>query len=159
MRGRPRKPNEIKLAEGNPGKRRILASPKPERVLGLKCPKFLGRYGKQEWKRITPELARLGMLTKVDQAGLEMYCRSYQKWREAEDFLIERGTYYTIKDSAGKVKYIQQVPQVAIATSCQEYCRKMIQEYGLSPAARSRLEITPKELTTREAENFAATLD
>lgn len=159
MRGRPAKPNEIKVLEGNPGKRRIKNSPRPSRVLGLKCPKFLGKYGKQEWNRITPELARLGMLTKIDQAALEMYCRTYQKWREAEDFLIEKGTIYTIKDADGRIKFIQQVPQVSIAMQSQEYCRKMLGEFGLTPASRARLEINTKEVDEKDLEAFADTLD
>ena len=37
--------------------------------------------------------------------------------------------------------------------------RKMIQEFGLSPAARSRLEIKPRELADSDLAAFAATLD
>ena len=161
MRGRIPKPNEIKIAEGNPGKRRIKNSPKPERVLGLKCPALIrkGKHGKEEWQRVTVELSRMGMLTVIDFAGLEMYCRAFQKWHDAEDFLIEKGTVYTLKDNDGRVKYIQQLPQVSIAQQCQEYCRKMIQEFGLSPAARSRLEIKPRELADSDLAAFAATLD
>lgn len=168
--GPPPKPNELKVLEGNPGKRRIKNSPKPERVLGLKPPKFLGKYGLQEWKRITPELAKLGMLTKIDQAALEIYCRAYQKWREAEDFLIKSGNVYTIRADdtidakgnivKGKIKYIQQVPQVSIAQQNAELCRKMINEFGLSPAARSRLDIkVEKEVNEKDLQDFEDCLD
>lgn len=170
MPGPPPKPNELKALEGNPGKRRLKNSPKPERVLGLKCPKFIGRHGKAEWNRITPELARLGMLTKIDYAALVMYCRTYQKWMEAEEFLIEKGTIFTLKEDdvldsqgniikKGKIKYIQQLPQVSIAQQCAEYCRKMISEFGLSPAARSRLDIKPKEVAGEDLQDFEDTLD
>lgn len=159
MPGPPPKPNELKALEGNPGKRRLKNSPKPERVLGLKCPKFIGRHGKAEWNRITPELARLGMLTKIDYAALVMYCRTYQKWMEAEEFLVEKGTTYVLKDTAGKIKYIQQLPQVSIAQQCAEYCRKMIAEFGLSPAARSRLDIKQKEVAESDLQEFEDTLD
>jgi P27 family predicted phage terminase small subunit len=168
MPGPPRKPNEIKVLEGNPGKRRIPVSPKPERVLGLKCPSFIGKHGRQEWNRITPELAKLGMLTRIDQVALEMYCRTYQKWRDAEEFLIEKGTYFVLREPSqmidgkeveGNIRYMQQMPQVSIAQQCAEYCRKMIQEFGLSPAARSRLEIKPREVATKDVEAFASTLD
>lgn len=173
MPGPPPKPNEIKVLEGNPGKRRIKKSPKPERVLGLKCPKFLGKYGKAEWNRITPELAKLGMLTKIDHVALEMYCRHYQKWRESEDFLIEKGSIFTVKEpdvldkdgkivKKGGIKYIQQLPQVSIAAQAAEFCRKMLAEFGLTPAARSRLEIQPKEISqedAQEASKFKSVLD
>jgi len=150
--GPPPKPNAIKELEGNPGKRRLKNNPKPERVLGLKAPAHIGKFGKQEWNRITPELSRLGLLTRIDQGALEMYCESYQRWREAVAFIAKNGTTFEtrhpdILDDAGNVKtrggvkYIQQYPQVSIAAQCREYCRKTLSEFGLSPGARARFDI------------------
>ena len=158
--GPPPKPIEMKLLEGNPGKRKLNKNaPMPERIISLKCPKFIGKYGRQEWQRITSDLSRLNMLTGVDQGALEMYCQTYQKWRDAEDYLIKEGTVYAIKDDYGNIKCVQQVPQVSIAHQSAEYCRKMLSEFGLTPAARTRLSIPASEVRSAKDLAFERLLD
>jgi P27 family predicted phage terminase small subunit len=171
MPGPPPKPTELKILEGNPGKQKLKRNHmKPERVLGLKCPKFIGKYGKQEWNRITTELARLGLLTKLDQGALEMYCRMYQKWRENEDFCIEKGTVFTYKEDdvldsngkvvkKGKIKHIAQLPHVSIAMQCAEFCRKMLGEFGLTPAQRSKIEIKDKDISQEDLDEMESYCD
>lgn len=159
--GPPPKPIELKVLEGNPGKRKLNKNaPKPMRVLSLKCPSYIGKYGKQVWKNIVSELSRLGMLTEIDQGALELYCRMYQKWRENEDFLIEKGSVFPIKDEKGRIKCLQPMPQVAIAHQSAEYCRKLLAEFGLTPAARSRLSIPiEKQISDSDLDEMEQWLD
>ncbi len=73
-RGPAPKPTRMKVLAGNPGKRplnRREPQPKP----GLpRCPAQLSEEAKREWKRISKELDRLGLLTVLDRAALSAYC-------------------------------------------------------------------------------------
>jgi len=63
------KPTAIKILEGNPGKRPLnLNEPKPLQI-APECPDWLLDEAKKEWKRLAPELERLGLLTILDMAA------------------------------------------------------------------------------------------
>ena len=69
QRGRKPKPTAIKVLEGNPGKRALNEmEPQPEKK-APKCPVWLDKEAKKEWKRISKQLEDLGILTEVDMAA------------------------------------------------------------------------------------------
>lgn len=56
-------------------------------------PRFLGKAASKEWKRITPLLIDLGLLSGLDLAALAMYCQAYGRLVELEtafDKMIQR---------------------------------------------------------------------
>ena len=76
----------------------------------------------------------LGVLTEVDMAAFAGYCQAYARWKQAEERITDRGL--VIRTPSG---YPQQVPYISIA---QQYLRLMNQfaeQFGLTPAARSRI--------------------
>ena len=110
QRGRKPKPTAVKVLEGNPGKRQLNElEPKPEKK-APKCPVWLDKEAKKEWRRISKQLEDLGILTEVDMAAFAGYCEAYSRWKEAEEFISKHGTI--VKTPSG---YWQQVPQVSIA--------------------------------------------
>lgn len=133
-RGPPPKPTHLRLLEGNPGKRAInAAEPKPKPAIPT-CPPELNGAARKEWKRMAKELAALGLLTKIDRAGLAAYCALYARWIEAEAQIVKHGML--IKSPNG---YPMQSPYLSIATQCLKQLRGYLQEFGLSPSARSRV--------------------
>ena len=60
-----------------------------------------------------------------------------QRWKEAEEFISKHGSIS--KTASG---YIQQIPQVSIAQQNLKQMRNFCSELGLTPSARSRLNIT-----------------
>ena len=139
MKGRKPKPTELKLIEGNPGKRPLPENePKPEPI-APKCPTWLHKDAKKEWKRIAPQLERLGLLTQVDMAALAGYCESWAQYKRSIEFIHKHGEVYPIKDDEGRVKYLQQVPQVSIANKALQQVRAFCAEFGLTPSARGRM--------------------
>ena len=88
-RGRKPKPTALKIAEGNPGKRRINGNePKPPGSLP-DCPPHLSAVAREEWNRIAASLNRIGLLTQVDRTTMAGYCQCYGRWVEAEQKLAE----------------------------------------------------------------------
>jgi P27 family predicted phage terminase small subunit len=144
MSGRRPKPTALKMLQGNPGKRALNANePKPTGIPS--CPRHLSAAAKQEWKRISRELIAIGLLTKIDRAALAAYCAAYARWIEAEDNVAKFG--HVVKAPSG---YPIQNPYLSIANTCLDQIRKFATEFGLTPASRSRLQISAAPATTND---------
>lgn len=134
QRGRKPKPTAIKILEGNPGKRKLNAyEPTPEQT-APQCPDWLCDEAKEEWKRLADKMEQMGILTEVDMAAFAGYCQSYARWKEAEEFISRHGAI--VKTPSG---YWQQIPQVSIAQQYLKDMQKFAEQFGLTPASRSRI--------------------
>jgi len=134
IRGRKPTPTAIKMLEGNPGKRPMNGSePKPLKK-APSCPKWLELEAKREWRRLAKQMESIGILTDVDMAAFAGYCQAYARWKEAEEFITQHGTI--VRTPSG---YWQQVPQVSIAQTYLKVMSKFAEQFGLTPAARSRI--------------------
>ena len=133
-------PTKLKLARGS---RRVGdlnddgAEPRPEPSTPT-CPAHLTTAARTEWKRIVPELERLGLLTKLDRAALSLYCVAYGRWAEAEKQAAVLGM--VVKTKAGS---LIQNPYLGIANRAASQMHAILVEFGLSPSSRTRLSVTP----------------
>ena len=133
-RGRKPTPTAIKELEGNPGKRPLNErEPKPAKKAPA-CPKWLEDEAKKEWRRLAKKMEMMGVLTEVDMAAFAGYCQAYARWKEAEEFISLHGTI--VKTPSG---YWQQVPQVSIAQTYLKVMNRFAEQFGLTPASRSRI--------------------
>ncbi len=107
--------------------------PRPSRV---SRPEWLSPEAKAEWKRLAPELERLGLLTPLDRAAFTCYCQSYGHWLQAQRAIKERGTLYVT--ATGRVR---ERPEVAIAESSLKLMKAFAVEFGLTPSSRSRFSL------------------
>ena len=140
-RGPPPKPTRLKLLTGNPGKRPINSrEPQPLKV-APRCPQWLTAEARKVWRRMVPLLRGMGVLTAVDGDALTAYCQTHARWKAAEEFLAKHGEVYPIRDDAGRLKCMQQFPQVSIARNHLLILRAYQQEFGLTPAARTRIHV------------------
>lgn len=134
QKGRKPKPTAIKELEGNPGNRPLNdKEPKPLKK-APPCPKWLEDDAKKEWRRLSKKMEQLGILTEVDMAAFAGYCQSHARWKAAEEFISKHGAI--VKTPSG---YWQQVPQVSIAQQYMKQMSKFAEQFGLTPASRSRL--------------------
>lgn len=102
---------------------------------GLTTPKFLGKTGKKEWKRIYKILTNEKFdFTEKDAKALESYASCYETWIKCEEFLNEYG--YTFATEKG---YIAQRPEVSIGKKANESMRAWAKELGLTPSSRARM--------------------
>ena len=134
QRGRKPKPTALKELEGNPGKRQLnINEPKPL-AKAPSCPKWLDPEAKKEWRRLSKKMEQIGILTEIDMAAFAGYCQAYARWKAAEEFISKHGSI--VKTPSG---YWQQVPQVSIAQQYMKAMQKFSEQFGLTPAARSRI--------------------
>lgn len=122
-------PTALKKLAGNPGKRPMNPHEIQPATGAPPCPAWLVGDALDEWKRIVPELDRLGVLTSVDHSVLVAHCVTYGE------------IVSTVKSGAPlKAALLAQL-------------RATAGELGLTPAARSKL-IIPKGKDDDPAEEF-----
>jgi len=144
-RGRKPKPTNLKVLEGNPGKRPLNQNePKPKPVRP-KCPAWLDKEAKRMWKDLAPELERLGLLTIIDGAALAAACQRWSTWVSCEKIIQEQGYSMEIErfDKQGNSLgfYEQQRPEVSIGRQSLADFRAFCAEFGMTPASRSRISV------------------
>ena len=84
------------------------------------------------------------VLTVADGDALAAYCTTYARWQQAEEFIAKHGVAYPIRDDKGQIRFMQPFPQVAIARSLLQLVKTYQQEFGLTPSARTRIEVAEK---------------
>jgi len=144
-RGRTPKPTALELAQGCPGKRSINhAEPQPRAVVP-RCPTHLDERARKEWRRLVPILMQMRVLTEADGIALGNLCQSYSTMVRAQEKLNEMGILY--KAPSG---YVMQSPLLAVVNTCIETINKLSREFGLTPAARSRIYASPPQPEPRD---------
>jgi P27 family predicted phage terminase small subunit len=152
-RGPAPEPTKLKVLHGNRGKR-PLNDREPEPAPGASMPAWLSQSAKSEWKRITPELSRLGLVTTVDRAALAAYCQAYAELLEATKTLDAEGRIVpvyathagdTVLDPKGKpvVAGRRLHPAVKLQRDAFARVKSFLAEFGLTPSSRTRLSAAP----------------
>lgn len=144
MPGRRPKPTVLKLVEGNRGKRAVnKKEPKPKRVVPS-CPAYLDDSGKVAWGRLSVLLDRMGVLTEADTSALERLCDCYTDILESRDLIRRDGRTYTTMDM-NRNTLIKANPAVAQLRAADSQFKSYLVEFGLTPAARSKVHATPDD--------------
>lgn len=115
------------------------------------APEWLDETAKEEWNRVAPMLADSRLMTEADTKALEAYCKCWSRYIEAEKQMDQIGS--TIFQPNQKSKYIQQLPQVAIAQKYLKLCKDFMVEFGLTPSSRGRMQL-PGESDEDEMESL-----
>lgn len=146
MAGRRPKPTVLKLVQGNAGKRKISKSePKPKREIPS-CPAHMSDAGKVAWGRLSVLLDRMGVLTEADSAALERLCDCYSDILICRESLVADGWTYKTRDAQGNT-LIKGNPAANQLRSADSQFKSYLIEFGLTPAARSKVHGSPEEET------------
>lgn len=126
MAGRKPKPAELRIYEGKRGHRPIPKTVKPK--ADYPAMPEMDSVATEEWKRVVPELYKLGLLTNIDIVAMEGYCRTYSKYLKASEKAdtTEEGLRWASKE----LQYLKEL-------------RLLMSEFGMTPSSRSR--VTAKE--------------
>lgn len=166
MKPGPRpQPTDLKLYRGNPGKRPTNQNePRPEpKSPGM--PTWLSNEARAEWRRLVPELDKIGMLGRVDRAALATYCELWSTFVAAERVIHEHGITIMKKihedvtlDETGETVtiYIQPVknPALQVARDAAAQIRGFCAEFGLTPSARTRIDLPERDEPTGGLESL-----
>jgi P27 family predicted phage terminase small subunit len=143
--GRP-KPTRLKLLEGDRskvGRRKLDKRREPEFYRGAlpEPPADLSREALKEWHRVAPEVYRLGLLVGADVQAFAAYCQAVGRWMQAERELnkLQDEPYAGLMLETTNGNYVQN-PLVGTAGKAMRDMLRAAIEFGLTPAARVRLD-------------------
>lgn len=152
-RGPLPKPVALRLLEGNAGKRTLdLTAGVNPRIEIPSAPKHLSVEARKEWKRITPFLEELGLISGLDRTALALYCQAAGRLSELETAFngmvsrhVDGGmTYadavYQASYAVTPSGYAQQSVIVQLIGKHREQVNRYLMHFGLSPAARGRVQ-------------------
>lgn len=151
MRGRKPVPTVIKIARGNPSK---TALPKheltPSRHVDLAVPASLGAdpLAAAHWAELAPMLHRNRLLTEADLGALRLLCLTLARLDQAEQALREDGMVYVTPTGR------RASPWIGIAREAHRQVRSLMSEFGLTPAARTRITAAPPTEADEETKFF-----
>ena len=131
-----RLPPNVHELRGNPSKRRHLRGIVPETPQTVPDPpSFLSTAAAEEWRRIAPELHRLGLLSALDVMPFASYCASYGTWCDAMQAAAADG----VASDARRV----------LAGIARDAARDMFRcgkAFGMTPASRSTVDgVAPQQ--------------
>ncbi len=115
MRGRIPKPTSLKLLEGTRKDRVNPSEPTFAPAADLTPPSWLYKTARDHWNELAPYLKKAGLLTEGDKFALALLCEAYGRFQHDPDCEKARDLY-----------------------------RRMLSEFGLTPASRSRIQATPQ---------------
>lgn len=145
--GRKRTPTPLKLLMGNPGKRPLPKHEPLARVKTPPAPAFLSARAKREWTRTGRQLLEVGIVTELDRMALAGLIQSYMRWVEAQEGLAQTGLLIRGKDGLPRVN-----PLLKVSRDSQTEYTRLLLEFGLTPASRSRVSVEP----VKEEDEFEA---
>ncbi len=147
-RGRKPLPTKIKQLRGTFRPDRAKGNePKVESAIP-EPPDWLSADALAEWKRLAPQLAAAGLLTKLDRAALASYCSAWGDLCEANRTLQEFGSTYVTEKGA-----IVLHPMLKVVERSRQALRAFAAEFGLTPSARTRVDAKPLPVDDEDAAN------
>lgn len=154
QRGPKPMPANVHLLRGNASKKplsQLLDDVVRPDVEVPTCPSHLSSDARAEWKRITPYLKQLGLITAIDRAALTAYCDAWGEYMwacrrieelNADDPTGERGRIWDTPSGYKQISVVQQIRNRAL-----DQLGKFLAEFGMSPSARSRVTASDPQLS------------
>lgn len=149
-----RKPTERKIIDGTFRKDRAPENePKPPPVFEPPKPlSHLNKWAKAKWRELAQQLFDDGLLTVLDTTTLEVLCVNYGIYRELHDAihrppeLDEEGNPTGRRRKRTLAEYMagrnsQTMPEYTAMTKAFQTYKSLMAEFGLSPAARGRINV------------------
>jgi P27 family predicted phage terminase small subunit len=141
MTGPPPKPAELRLLEGNPGKRRI---PKTIRCKPMddKPPAILGRVGRAEWRRIFETVGGVpGLLQEQDRPALTALCLTWEQYMAASELVQKAGVLVKSQGRNAERPAAVRNPALQAARDSLTNLMALWARFGMTPSDRARLEV------------------
>ena len=136
--GPPPTPTALRRLRGNPSKRPLPKDEPQPKLATPRCPAHLGAEAKREWRRVVKIMREMGVLTVADGAAIAAYCQTWERWVQAEKAIRIGGILIRSKFT------VVQNPAVTIARDAMGEMRRFLVEFGMTPAARTRVKTEPK---------------
>lgn len=141
--GRKRKCTQtLKLHGTFRADRHNVNAPEPD-VSAPLPPKWLAGEALAEWHRIVPLLLSEKCVSQWDRTALVLYC---QEWATYVDVTEQLRAEESMLAEGASGQFVEH-PLLRIQGKCFKRLLQVCSEFGLTPAARSRLNVSPTDAT------------
>jgi P27 family predicted phage terminase small subunit len=153
MRTKPT-PTALKILRGNPGKRPISRrEPRPRLEPPLAPARFEhSAAALKHWHALAPTLTRLGLLTEVDGHAFAELCDYLADIDAARLELYASGPVVRTAEGTAVISPYYNVVLRASASAA-----RLLAEFGLTPSARARIEVTVPHEDGDQLETYLTT--
>jgi P27 family predicted phage terminase small subunit len=143
QRGPAPKPTAIRVLEGNPSGRPI---PEDEPQLPAlehipKAPQWVKGKGKIVWNSVLPTLVNCRVMAETDLLAFGRYCDVFEEYFRLRKIVKSVGSTMEVFDEKGRLMRIAERPEFKQYRTLNRDLLRMEQEFGLTPAARSRIRV------------------
>ena len=97
-------------------------------------PSHLDAEAKREWRRMTKLLRDLRLISKLDRAGLAIYCQLWSRMVASEKEIQKTGA--VVRSPSG---YPMLNPHLSVINRCLDQLKSILIEYGMTASSRTRL--------------------
>lgn len=137
-RGRPRKPTEIKIADGTYRKHRDKGRGKEVKQQALEGipdpPEHLGETGRVKWIEAASWLLQCGILEPRYLHSLLLYGEAWDRKERAENAVREQGEYLTTFTGG-----MQKHPAMNVIREAFDQIHKLHGQFGFTPSASASI--------------------
>lgn len=148
--GRPRLPSAVKKARGTYIPSRAAQNEVSFPVTRLNPPDWLSKRALEEWERVVPLLDSVKVLTEPDLIALANYCSAAGVAIQAQEEVNRVGLFAAVIKGS-KMRHVN--PLIKVAQEARAQALRYAIEFGLTPAARSRVVGQPKPAEGEEAKD------
>lgn len=149
MRGPPPKPTALKRLQGTFRSDRAVPNEAHPAPALPPCPKGLSPAARKEYQRTGKRLLAASLMTKLDGPLLAGFAAVWARWLDAEAELQRTGP--VVRSPNG---YPILSPFLVIANSCLKQLRLYANEFGMSPASRTRVAATDQPAVEDEFDAY-----
>lgn len=136
--GRKPLPTAIKVLKGNPGGRALSKNEPQPIACMMEPPHWVSIEAREFWDKIQPMLYRIGVLTEADELMLAILCQSYANLLKARQMIEKTGAILKTGNGTYQIS-----PYKRLEREAYQDIIKVCQEFGMSPASRSRIVANP----------------
>lgn len=153
--GRPIKSTEEHIKDGTYRKdRHANRGVKLEVLEEISVPEELTNHAKEKWLEIVPVLHKNGLVTAVDLPTLTDAFIAYGAAQEC--LAIVQDKFGSIAAYWAQLNKFKEVDLIQKYNESMEIYKKTMEKYGVTPAARARIKVQPKQ--EDEADSFIKSL-
>jgi P27 family predicted phage terminase small subunit len=145
MAGRKRTPDHLKIVAGTDRPDRMNPdAPKPSATLP-DAPEWLSGRGAQIFEQLVAIIGPMGIGSSSDAAMLALAASRLEEVEICTAIIEDLGRTYTTTTQTGDTMHRSR-PEVAQRSEAMRHAQSLLAEFGLSPAARSKVSVsTPDE--------------
>lgn len=160
--GKPPKPVKLRVLEGGRTSRIVREMRKTAADVLPQAsdkypsrPKVMSKKGSQQWDFVCGLIDEMGLLSRTDTIAIQLLCEAYADYLNAIEAINKNGgeTYQT-QTSRGKGVIVRNIPAVRQRNDADYRIRSWLNEFGMTPSARSRVRGNGKNSEEDPAEKY-----